>query len=1202
MFIDIFLFELKYRAKRPATYLYFLIFFLLVFVATVSNDVTIGEQAGNMLRNSPSAIFRITAIMNAFGLLVISAIMSTPILRDFEHNTNHLLYSYPLSKFAYLAGRFLGSYLFAIFVFLSIPLGILVGSIVAPMAGWIEASKFDSFRLMSYLSPYLILVIPNVFFSGAIFFSLSSLKRKMIYSYLGSVLLLVVYVWSMSKLPELESKSLAAMLDPFGIGAFSIDTEYWTTAEINSLQVPLSNKLLINRFIWSFIGVILFAFTFYRFKLLTVFEKKSKKNIRIQLTEEATSPNVVLPKVQQHYSNITHFKEMIAQGWLEFKSTIKEVPFIGIVVAGVFLLLTNAVSIGEMYGTNTYPVTYNLLDFTSGNFALIIFIIITFYSGEIVWRERGYRVNQIIDTLPLPNWLFAGSKLLAMFLILVLLLLVLFVVNIFTQIYHGFYDFNFPLYFTELFTIQLPMYFMVALLAMTIQTFSNNKYVGHVIVMFYYIIFFLAFGLMGVEHYLLKFPQTPSSPYSDMNGFGHFLLAVRWYQFAWLFFSVAIGVVMVMFWNRGFQLSFLNRIKVARNEFSKRAKTILFTSLAGFAIVAGFIVYNTAFLNEFITDKEIEKMQVAYENTYKKYKGIPQPKIKVVKVNVDIYPNERDVFAAGSFLLKNETKSVIDSVHFAIMPEIRLVNCNIGKNSLLVVNDTKMGYYIVKLDSPLSVGDSVIFDFAVEYISKGFVNGKSNTKVVHNGTFLNNAEFLPAIGYQSSNELQSKEKRKKYKLSPRPRMAQVADSIGLQRTYLGEIGDWISFEATVSTIPSQIAIAPGYLVKEWEANGRRYFHYKMDRPILNFYSFLSAEYEVARDKWNDVNLEIFYHKGHEYNVPKMIEAMKSSLDYFTVNFSPYQHKQLRILEFPRYATFAQSFPNTIPYSESIGFIANLSDEDDIDYVYYVTAHEIAHQWWAHQVIGGDVQGSTLMSEALSQYSALMVMEKRFGKDQMKKFLKYELDKYLKGRRMELVKEDPLTRCENQGYIHYHKGAVVMYALQDYIGTDKVNRALAQYLNDWAYKPAPFSNSIDFMKYISNVTPDSLKYLVTDMFENITIYDIKAKEATCQQLENGKYKVTLTTDIQKFAADSLGFETPLALNDWIDVGVTTSKEVNGKKKQVELYMKKYKVNTQNPTFEIIVDEKPESAGVDPYNKLIDRHSDNNTTKVSFDSAD
>ena len=161
----------------------------------------------------------------------------------------------------------------------------------------------------------------------------------------------------------------------------------------------------------------------------------------------------------------------------------------------------------------------------------------------------------------------------------------------------------------------------------------------------------------------------------------------------------------------------------------------------------------------------------------------------------------------------------------------------------------------------------------------------------------------------------------------------------------------------------------GYLQKEWTENGRKYFHYKMDSPIMNFYSFLSARYEVKKDKWNDVDLEIYYHKGHEYNLDRMIEGVKHSLDYYSENFSPYQHRQVRILEFPRYASFAQSFPNTIPYSEAIGFIADVRDVegDDsndaiqigdlkIDYPYYITAHEVAHQWFAHQVIGGNVEG------------------------------------------------------------------------------------------------------------------------------------------------------------------------------------------------------------------------------------------------------
>ncbi len=130
----------------------------------------------------------------------------------------------------------------------------------------------------------------------------------------------------------------------------------------------------------------------------------------------------------------------------------------------------------------------------------------------------------------------------------------------------------------------------------------------------------------------------------------------------------------------------------------------------------------------------------------------------------------------------------------------------------------------------------------------------------------------------------------------------------------------------------------------------------MEAPILDLWAFQSARYAVRRDRWHDVDLEIDYHPAHAYDVARMIDAMKKALDYYTVNFGPYQYHQLRIVEFPRYATFAQSLPNEIPFSEAIGFIARVESPTDVDYPFYVTAHEVAHQWWAHQVIGADAAG------------------------------------------------------------------------------------------------------------------------------------------------------------------------------------------------------------------------------------------------------
>jgi aminopeptidase N len=263
----------------------------------------------------------------------------------------------------------------------------------------------------------------------------------------------------------------------------------------------------------------------------------------------------------------------------------------------------------------------------------------------------------------------------------------------------------------------------------------------------------------------------------------------------------------------------------------------------------------------------------------------------------------------------------------------------------------------------------------------------------------------------------------------------------------------------------------------------------------------------------------------------MIDVVRRSLDYFTASFGPYQHRQVRIVEFPRYTRMAPSFPNTIPFSESIGFIARLDDRpDSIDYVSYVTAHEMAHQWWGHQVMGGNVQGATLMSETLSQYSAFMVMEHEYGSDRMRRFLKYELDRYLQGRGGERIEELPIYLVENQPYIHYRKGSLVMYALKDAIGEEALDRALARYIKARAFQKPPYTDSLDFLEFVKAAVPPDRQTILDDLFRNITLYGNKATRATWSKREDGKYVVRLDVAAAKYRADGKGNETPIPLDD------------------------------------------------------------------------
>ena len=295
------------------------------------------------------------------------------------------------------------------------------------------------------------------------------------------------------------------------------------------------------------------------------------------------------------------------------------------------------------------------------------------------------------------------------------------------------------------------------------------------------------------------------------------------------------------------------------------------------------------------------------------------------------------------------------------------------------------------------------------------------------------------------------------------------------------------------------------------------------------------------------------------------------------------------LEFPRYAEFAQTLANTIRYSEGIGFIAQV-EKDDIDYPFFVTAHEVAHQWWGHQLVGADVKGAAMLSETLAEYSALMVMEREFGRAQIGRFLRYELDQYLRGRGSEGRAEMPLALVENQQYIHYNKGALAMYALRDYIGEARVNAALKAFLDQWKYKGPPYPTSRDLLVHLRAATPDSLGYLIDDLFERVTLYDNAVERATYRRLRNGSYQVDVRVRARKVRADSLGNETQVPLDDRIEIGVF------GASKEIPLYLAKHRIRAGVQTVRVIVKEMPERAGIDPLHKLIDREGDDNVREV------
>ncbi|GAB2797210.1 M1 family aminopeptidase [Rhabdobacter roseus] len=1209
MLKEILRFELAYRKKRSATYIYFAILFLMSFFAVTSKYIVIGGVAGGQIvENSPYNLSFMTVIMTFAMTFIVSAIMGVPVLRDFDHKTDSMLFTTPVSKFAYLFGRFFGSFVVTVLVFSAVWVAFMLGFAVGKYLPWEPswaAKEMLPFNFWHYIQPFLTLGITNLFIQAALYFAAGTLSRQTIVIYVQGIVLLVLYQIADTVLEDIDNKTLAAMLDPFGFRAFQIYTEYWSPAQKNSQLVPLEGVLLWNRLLWLGLAGLILAGTYFGFSFSVV--RKGWRKAKAAVAEKVTfkPENVRIPTVRQVLNAGSYLTMLWQQAKFYFKITTRDVPFIGIVAVGLINLIVSSFYFGEMYGTGSYPITANVLGLLD-EFDLFFLIIVIFYSGELIWRERSVNMNLIMDALPVPDWVNLVAKFIGLVMVYVLLLLVLIVMGMGVQAAHGYFNFEIPLYVKSLFTSTL--FFLVAytLLAFFIQVMANDKFIGYGLMFVFFIVTF-TIGAMGVSHPMFMFNSGNLGDYSDMNRYGHFVARFSWLKFYWFTFVCILFSLSVVFAVRGSEAVMRTRLRLGRLRLTRPLVTFALTTIIAFTGTGFYVYYNTNQLNKYRTQEEGEQWAVDYEKTLKKFNHLPQPKIVESNLRVELYPDERDFTAEGYFWLKNKTEQPLADVHIQedILNDVQTEYLRFGNGDAQVKQRwEKYGYTIYTLAQPLAPGDSVKMDFKVNFTTRGFTAGGGNTSIVQNGTFFNNTYF-PSIGYAEAAELGDDDLRRKYKLPEKERMMEQTDPRGLSQSLFGDDADYIRFQMIIGTSPDQIAIAPGYLQKEWEEKGRKYYHYQMDIPMVNFYSIVSARYEVKRDQWKSadgqvVNLEIYYNKGHEYNLEQMMTSAKKSLGYFSANFSPYQFRQLRIMEFPRYASFAQSFANTVPFSEGIGFIQKVSNpEKDLDMPYYVTAHEIGHQWWGHQVPEASVKGNAMLSETQAQYSALMVMKHSFTPELMQKFLKYEVDKYLQGRAMERKKEQPLVLVEGQGYIHYNKGSVIMYALQDYIGEANVNTALRNFLADWQYpgpdsKPGRYPTSRDLLGYFRAETPDSLQYLIDDWFEHITLYENKTTEATYVKQSDTKYEVTLKFSSEKYRADSAGNDTPQKLAEWIDVGVYGKDKAD---KDSLLYLQKHKITKQENVIKVSVPKVPTKAGIDPLNKLIDRHPDDNTKTVS-----
>ncbi len=1185
-------FEFRHQVRAPLFWAVTAIFFLLTFGFMASDQIHIGDTA-NVHKNAPFSIAQTHLIMGVFFIFAATAFVAGSVIRDDETGFGPIVHATPLAKPDYIYGRFLGAFAAAALSFAGVSIGLLAGALLPGL----DPDTIGPFRFDAYGFSYFVMAGPVLFLSSAVFFAVATATRSMAWTFVAVVASVMIYAVAAVALGKPDLEPLLARWDPFGLFAFDVATRYWTADDRNTLLPALRGALLFNRLFCMSLGAAALglALPFYRY------DKSLDRGAR-RGPPRSSPPPLLSPalRARPNFDRRAAFGQLVARTGFDMGQVFRSPVFwiiLGLGLANSAGSLWTVTDDGR-YGGAVFPVTRILIPALESSFTIFSVVIAAYYAGELVWRDRDRRMHEVIDATPAPDWTFLVPKVLSVSLVLIATLLVSVAAAMLVQALKGWPHFQpgeYMLWYVLPNGVDLTI---LACLAIFGQVIAPNKFAGWG-VMALYIIARFALPANGLEDGLYLFGAVNPVPLSDMNGQGRFWIGAWWDRLYWSAFCALLLTAAYLLWRRGVSGGLPSRLARGLRRLKGTPFWIAVASALVLSGSGGFIYHNTHVWNAYRTRQDDDRWTADYEKALLRYETVPQPVVVSAKLSVVIEPDRPRLVARGVYVLENDTGAPLREVHVRFDRELDVRALSVQGAWARKTYD-RFNYRIFSFDSPMAPGERRSLSFETSLSERSFRNSRLTTRdltgVVANGTFVNSFQILPIVGMTRDRLLTDRGKRRKYGLPAALHPPLLGDVASRSWSYLGH-GTWSLSDITITTPADQTPVAPGHQVSDVVHGVWRTARFVTDRPILQFFSIQSARYSIARVRYKGVDFFVYHDPAHAMNAQRMLRALEVSLDYYQSNFSPYQFREARITEFPDYDQFAQSFAGVFPWSEGLGFIADYRDPNRIDLVTYVAAHEFAHQWWAHQLIGAEQQGATVLSETLAQYSALRVMRRLYGPDQVRRFLKYELDTYLRARGGEAAEELPLEKVEDQGYIHYRKGSLVMYRLADEIGEEAVNRALRSLLARFAFKTAPYPTALDLVAALRAQAPPDKQALITDLFEKITLYDLTAKQARSKRRADGRFDVAVTVSAHKHYANGAGVETPAPMNETVNIGLFTARpgDTDFSSRRVIAFGKR-PIRSGDQTLRFVTSIAPTFAGIDPYNELIDRNADDNVVVV------
>ncbi|MEP3890818.1 MAG: ABC transporter permease [Hellea sp.] len=1201
-------FELSLHTRQIGFWLALIVMIGLGLLFSSHEDFAIGVAGGERVKvNGAIPVALTISAFSLFSIFFAAVFVVTGVMRDDTHKSVEMVHATPVKTRDMLIARMLGVWI-ATVVSLS---GLVIGTIAGPFMPWGDAETFQSFNLLHYIQPFFLFIIINALLVSAIYTAIAVTTRNRALVYVSAVGLLVLYLVGGVIAGERPDEWIAALVDPFGATSLAVETQYWPAAEQNENMAPFLGWVGLNRLVYGLVGLALFGLAF-MFSTRGIHLRKGKT----RLTDSApahipTQVKAVKPNLNAGFT----LKAFWTRIKFEYLSTVRSTAFIILVGIALSLFGVSLLVAVFMGASTALPTSRFMTQVALGSLLFPMLIIMIFFGSDIMWRDRTANIHGILDATPVRDVSLLFAKWGALALLLLTLVAGLLIAGMIAQIGFG-WD-RVPVVPATFIAIGIVSFFVgfffQGMLVMFLQNFMPGRIIGMLVsgAVLVGLIFFI--GQLPFYHPLMNFGDAGAGGYSEMAGFSN-VKSFGWEFAYWMGLILILGALSIWVWRRGHEISLKRRLKTIRKRMSLPSLTAAAVGLMAF-IGFGYAGLQSYKAEGYMNSDQREANSAEFEKLVADIWQNPEPRITKVSVDANFYPKKQIAEFSGSYVIDNpHDKPISLTTVFSGVGPNNITKLDIEGAAILEgdeLSDTlRKDHNVlqVKFDPPLAPGESRSVNFATKFSAPTLTEGSS---IARNGTFVNNTDALLVFGNLEAGFISNPDRRRKHDLGERvkwpDRDNQDARRYNLLTSFSG-YSDYVDFDARVCTVESQIPVAPGKFEGETVSDGRRCRDYKSINPIHNFFSFLTAEYEVRKEVWNnpngkDVELEIYFHPAHDFNIDLMFDAMRQSMDSYTTTFSPYQYAQLRIMEFP-FASFAQAFAGTVPFSENIGFVQDPGNADDpkrVDFATYVTMHEIGHQWFAHQLIGAYAKGSNLLSEGLTENATMIAYETHYDFAKARRMHEERATvQYLTQRTFERDDEPILAEAEGQGYLNYNKTSWVFWGMRQTIGNDVIQGAVKRFLTEYhGTKGAPYPTTLELIEILKEDTDPKYHQLIEDYWNKITFWDLSFTDEIKATANGDSFAISIPIKVdKKYASEEDGKETSVIeiddaeLNEWVEIGFYTEdpKDDLGASPFATRVVNLTKAETVQ---EFTLDKRPSHIVLDPKRALIERNVNDNT---------